>query len=211
MRIRAKFTKIGNVKFVGHLDTVRLFQRAIKVAGIPIAYSEGFNPHSKVYFALPLPVGMESVGEYIEIKTKTDVAPADLKDSLNAVLPKGIELLDCDEAEEGAPTLMSQVDAAIYEIIIKNLDNADKIVNVLEQPSIVIAKRNKKKKWVEQEIKPLILDYAITEDEEGIILTAKIKAGSRSNLNPELMLKAIFGSEFENITYDIKRQKLFLV
>ncbi|WP_010167887.1 TIGR03936 family radical SAM-associated protein [Candidatus Epulonipiscium viviparus] len=211
MRIRAKFTKIGNVKFVGHLDTVRLFQRAIKVAGIPIAYSEGFNPHSKVYFALPLPVGMESVGEYIEIKTKTDVAPADLKDSLNAVLPKGIELLDCDEAEEGAPTLMSQVDAAIYEIIIKNLDNADKIVNVLEQPSIVIAKRNKKKKWVEQEIKPLILDYAITEDEEGIILTAKIKAGSRSNLNPELMLKAIFGSEFENITYDIKRKKLFLV
>ncbi|ONI43309.1 hypothetical protein AN641_01420 [Candidatus Epulonipiscioides gigas] len=208
MRIRGKFTKEGDVKFVGHLDTMRMFQRAVKVAKIPVAYSEGFNPHLKVYFAMPLPVGVESIGEYIEIKTKIDVSPVQVKETLNNILPKGIRLVDCFVVEENAATLMSKVDMALYEIVL-NIENPEKIIKVLEQPSIIITKRNKKKKFVEQDIKSFILEYALNQNNEQIILSTKLKAGSKENLSPELLLEAIFGEKLDTITYDIKRIELF--
>ncbi|OON94703.1 MAG: hypothetical protein ATN31_02610 [Candidatus Epulonipiscioides saccharophilum] len=211
MRIRAKFTKEGNIKFVGHLDTVRLFQRAIKMAKIPIAYSEGFNPHSKVYFGLPLPVGMESEGEYLEIKTKENIDVSTAKDQLNNKLPEGIILTECFEIEDNTPTLMSQVDSAIYEIEINEDICKARILEKLEQPSIVVTKRNKKKKFVQQEIKPLILNYDIIKESGRTIIIAKIKAGSRSNLSPEILMKAVFVDELPNLEYKIKRKELFLV
>ena len=74
MKYRIKFTKVGKVRFVGHLDLLKLFQRAIKRAGIPVAYSNGFNPHQLIGFAIPLPLGMASVGEYVDVELKEEVS-----------------------------------------------------------------------------------------------------------------------------------------
>ena len=71
MKIRIKFAKRGSLKFVGHLDTMRYFQKLIRRAGIDIAYSEGFNPHQKLSFAQPLGVGMLSEGEYVDIEVNS--------------------------------------------------------------------------------------------------------------------------------------------
>ncbi|OON99634.1 MAG: hypothetical protein ATN35_11700 [Epulopiscium sp. Nele67-Bin004] len=208
MRIRGKFTKEGRVKFVGHLDTVRLFQRAIKVAKINVAYSEGFNPHSKVYFAMPLSVGVSSVGEYIEIRTKDDMDVADMKERLNNILPEGIKMLDTFEVVEGTPTLMSQVDVADYVVDI-DYENKAQLLQVLQQDEILISKRNKKKKWVEVDIKPLIIDCEIVETENKLQIIAKLFAGSKQNLNVDLLLKALFKEEFDNLIYTVTRTELY--
>ncbi|OOB79665.1 MAG: hypothetical protein BEN18_02995 [Epulopiscium sp. Nuni2H_MBin001] len=202
MRIRGQFTKEGNVKFVGHLDTMRMFQRAIKMAKIPVAYSEGFNPHSKIYFAMPLSVGVSSVGEYIEIRTKEDIEPEVVQNKLNAVLPRGVKLKTCFEVQPTAPTLMSQVDVADY-IIKFEQDYSDKIEQTLCKEEIPISKRNKKKKWVDVDIKPLIINYEISDAQ----LKVKLYAGSKQNLNVDLLLKAIFGED--EIICNIERIDLY--
>ncbi len=204
MRIRGQFTKEGNVKFVGHLDTMRMFQRAIRVAKIPVAYSEGFNPHAKVYFAMPLSVGMSSTGEYIEIRTKEDVTPQEVQDDLNEVLPRGIKLSSCFEVSSTTPTLMSQVDVADY-IVRFEQDYSEQIEQALYKEEIQISKRNKKKKWVDIDIKPLIINYEISPKQ----LKVKLFAGSKQNLNVDLLLKAIFGEDVEQLLYTIERLELY--
>ncbi len=206
MRIRGQFTKEGNVKFVGHLDTVRMFQRAIKVAKIPVAYSEGFNPHSKVYFAMPLSVGVASVGEYIEIRTKEDMPPDEVQSRLNQVLPRGIRLSSCFEVDATTPTLMSQVEVADYLVKFEQ-DFSEKIEQALYKEEIQISKRNKKKKWVEIDIKPLIINYEITPAQ----LKVKLYAGSKQNLSVDLLLKAIFGDQLEELIYSIERIDLYTI
>ncbi|OOB76925.1 MAG: hypothetical protein BEN19_03265 [Epulopiscium sp. Nuni2H_MBin003] len=204
MRVRGQFTKEGNVKFVGHLDTMRLFQRAIKIANIPVAYSEGFNPHSKVYFALPLSVGVSSVGEYIEIKTTADIDLEEARHALNKVLPIGIKLTSLFEVIEGTPTLMSQVNAAAYVIIIEDED-IDKVNNILNQPKIMTTKMNKKKKQVELDIKPLILDYSLSKNEDAVVMQVKLLAGSTKNLSPDLLVNTIG----KDLDYHVKRLDLY--
>ncbi len=214
MRIRGQFTKVGNVKFVGHLDTVRMFQRAIKMAQIPIAYSEGFNPHSKVYFALPLSVGVSSTGEYIEIRTTEDISPAEVQTRLNNVLPNGIKFNSCFQIEQSMPTLMSQVDGADYFVKIEcnNPREYKSLVDTtLAKDEIIISKRNKKKKWNDVDIKPLIIDYKVLEKDNHLELHLKLFAGSKQNLNVDLLLKAIFKDELENLIYSIERQDLYTI
>ncbi|ONI40872.1 hypothetical protein AN639_03595 [Candidatus Epulonipiscium fishelsonii] len=206
MRIRGKFTKEGQTKFVGHLDTVRLFQRAIKTSGLPIAYSEGFNPHSKVYFAMPLSVGVSSEGEYIEIKTTQDVDLTEAKVNLNKVLPQGIKVDSFKSVPSEAPTLMSQVDVADYTITINtNEDLTDMLKSTLDQNEIITTKQNKKKKIVEIDIKPLIISYDVCYSEK-LILKVRLYTGSKQNLSPDLLVKCLLGEKYD---YDVHRTELY--
>ncbi|OON95941.1 MAG: hypothetical protein ATN36_07025 [Epulopiscium sp. Nele67-Bin005] len=211
MRIRGKFTKLGAIKYVGHLDTVRLFQRAIKMAHIPVAYSEGFNPHSKVYFAMPLSVGVSSEGEYIEIKTTKDIDLDETTNSLNSVLPEGIKMEKFVEVEQQMPTLMSQVDRADYVLTLEAPTSPEisELEENLNQDTLIIRKRNKKNKWSEVDIKPLIINYHIEKNEEQIIINTQIKTGSKANLSPELLLRAICPNHFDTLVYDIHRKELY--
>ena len=68
MKIRIKFSKTGTMKFIGHLDTMRFFQKVMRLSGIDICYSEGYRPHQIMSFASPLGVGVESLGEYLDIE-----------------------------------------------------------------------------------------------------------------------------------------------
>ncbi|ONI46374.1 hypothetical protein AN640_03535 [Candidatus Epulonipiscium fishelsonii] len=206
MRIRGKFKKEGYVKFVGHLDTVRLFQRAIKTSGLPIAYSEGFNPHSKVYFAMPLSVGVSSEGEYIEIKTTKDVDLNIATINLNKVLPEGIKIDNFKNVPDQSPTLMSQVDAADYTITINtNEDIYYKLKSILSQDKIITTKQNKKKKILEIDIKPLIINYDISYVDKPI-LKVRLYAGSKQNLSPDLLVKCLIGESYD---YDVHRTELY--
>ncbi len=212
MLIRLKFSKQGQVKFVGHLDTVRLFQRAIKVVNLPVAYSLGFNPHSLVYFALPLSVGVSSVGEYMDIITKENIAVYKVKESLNDVLTKDIKILDAFLIDENTPSLMSLVSAADYRI---NLPkeyfpslNKEEIEQKINQEEILVTKKTKK--GLQQiDIRPMILSHKIDNLDDALCIDIKVHAGSQSNLNPELFLTAITNSNLDNKLYYIERQELY--
>ncbi len=212
MKSRFKFTKQGHVKFVGHLDTVRLFQRAVRVAGIPIAYSQGFNPHALVYFAMPLSVGVSSISEYLEVVTTEDLDPQAMMQSLNAVLPEGIKILEAFQIEEKGPTLMSLVQEADYRIYLPKASVDATMLAAckarLEAPEILTMKKGKKK-TTEVDLKPLIRAYTWDETATNDTLFVKVAAGSAENLSPDLLLKAITDKACEQWDYAIEREALY--
>ena len=93
MKIRIKFAKQGVMRFIGHLDIMRYFQKAMRRAHIDIAFTEGFSPHMIMSFAAPLGVGLTSNGEYMDIEIKSPIASADAVRQLNEVMVEGMEVL----------------------------------------------------------------------------------------------------------------------
>jgi len=95
-RIKIKFTKGEEVKFISHRDLMRTFQRAIRRAGLPILYSQGFNPHMKISWGNALKVGVVSLGEYAQLQIDGWIRPHEAMAKLNAVLPKGLEIIEAN-------------------------------------------------------------------------------------------------------------------
>jgi radical SAM-linked protein len=95
-RIKIKFTKGEEVKFISHRDLMRTFQRAIRRAGLPILYSQGFNPHMKISWGNALKVGVVSAGEYAELHIDGWIRPRDALERLNQTLPKGLEIIEAN-------------------------------------------------------------------------------------------------------------------
>ena len=92
-KVRLRFSKRDGLRFIGHLDFLRVFQQMIRRSGLPIAYSQGFNPHQIVSFALPLPLGMESVHDYADITLTAGVPAGEIVESLNDAAPRGLHVL----------------------------------------------------------------------------------------------------------------------
>ena len=211
MKVRLKFSKTGKVKYVGHLDTMRMFQRAIKVAGLPVSYSQGFSPHSLVYFALPLAVGMSSEGEYMEIVLDYDVPVDEVKERLQNVLVQGIEIIDAYEIEGKTSSLMSLVQGADYGIVLTCPENPEITAESLQEQvtmseELIVLKKGKKG-IAPVDIKPLILKSAFTQDGERIKIDLQVYAGSSKNLNPDLFVKALLGEK--TYTMQVGRKELY--
>ena len=102
MKVRIKFTKEGPMKFVGHLDTMRYFQKAIRRAGLDVVYTHGFNPHQVMSFAAPLGVGLCSVGEYMDVEIASSDGAEDFKERLQEACPYGIDILSVKMLPEKA-------------------------------------------------------------------------------------------------------------
>ena len=127
MNVRVRFAKYGAVKFIGHLDVLRYFQKAVRRAGLKIAYSQGFHPHQIMSFASPLGVGITSEGEYMDMELTADYTPQEIVDSLNSAMVEGFTVLSArilPEPENGRKreTAMSLVTAADYLITVKEND-----------------------------------------------------------------------------------------
>ena len=131
MKYRVKFTKTGKVRFLGHLDVMRYFQKAIRRAALPVAYSEGFSPHQIISFASPLSVGAESVGEYFDVEMRESVDPDALTDSLNAAMAEGFSVLGAVQLPETAGhklNAMAQVKAAEYMTAVTDSNYVNKLM-----------------------------------------------------------------------------------
>ena len=179
-----RFAKGGKMKYIGHLDLMRVFQSAIRRAKLPIAYSMGFNPHQRLSFAMPLPVGMDSVCEYIELLLDE---PSDVI-ALGDHLPDGLRILSTYEVPEKAPSPAAVVTAADYrltgsEIII----DKEKVQSLWNAPEIIVMKKTKKGE-AEADIRPDIL--ALEYDPIGAV-TMRLSAGSARNLSPALVAQLI--------------------
>lgn len=116
MKIRIKFAKYGSMKFIGHLDMMRFFQKAIRRAGIDIHYSEGFSPHQIMSFAAPLGVGIESLGEYLDIEVNSLRGTQELVSALNQTMVEGVQILDARILADTVKNAMASVAAASYQL-----------------------------------------------------------------------------------------------
>lgn len=120
MKVRIKYTKSGSMKFIGHLDVMRYFQKAVKRAGLDIAYSQGFSPHQLMSFAAPLALGVTSEGEYFEAEFNTLVTSEEFVRRFNEQMVEGMRVNDVVLLPEGAKKAMSIVCASDYIVTICN-------------------------------------------------------------------------------------------
>lgn len=144
MRIIAKFTKGEAVRFVSHLDIQSLFQRGMRRARIPLAYSQGFNPHPLLSFATALSVGYTSAGEWLDVKLGAPMEAEAFQNALNAALPFGFSIVEAHEKEDAFPSLSSLMAAAAYSVPLDmEKEELRRALEALLAGPILVQKRSK--------------------------------------------------------------------
>jgi len=233
MKLRIRFGKSGMMRFIGHLDMVRYFQKAFRRAGFDMKYTQGFHPHQIMSFASPLGVGLESTGEYMDIEIERPGAKGiysdpenltgeNLKASLEQMelvlkgeMAEGVDIISIIPLRDDSKNAMSLLAGADYNIRFKEgrvpasaaeLDDA--IAGFLAQQEIIVTKKTKKSEK-EVDLKPLIYDLR-TEGDGSIFM--KVSAGSAANLKPELVLNTLCsfaGFDLEEFSYIITRLEMY--
>ena len=217
MTVRIKFSKFGAMKFIGHLDVMRYFQKAIRRAEFDVCYSQGFHPHQVMSFAAPLGVGLTSDGEYLDLDLHTCEETQVMIEKLNAVMTEGFlitsfEILPETPVGKKKEAAMSLIAAADYQVSIKDNQQLPegfpstqeefvlKMQEFLSQNEITVLKKTKKKEK-EENIRPFILKAGCAYDglpyenhmevyENGRTYFFQLTTGSVNNLKPELIMEA---------------------
>ena len=202
MKARIKFRKNGVMKFIGHLDIMRYFQKAIRRAEIPIAFTSGYSPHMIMSFANPLGVGLTSDGEYFDIELTESIASKEAVRRLNEQMVDGMEIVSFVQIPDDKKSKgMSIVAGSLPE----NL--AEKLEAFYAQNEICVVKKTKKSEK-EVDIRPMI--YKL-ECRDGKIYM-RVAAGSVQNLKPELVTEAFvryLGMDAEEVTFTHHRLETF--
>lgn len=208
MRIRIKFRKYGVMRFIGHLDIMRYFQKAMRRANIDIAYSEGFSPHQIMSFAAPLGVGITSDGEYLDIEANSTKSSEESIAALNAVMVDGIDIVSYVALRQDAKKAMTAVAAADYSVYFKNQidftqEELEEKIRIYyeERDSIEVTKQTKKSERV-IDLKPLIYQFSPCNlpDLGWQGFSMQLCTGSTDNIKPELVLQDFY--QFFGKTYD---------
>ena len=216
MKIRIKFRKWGCMKFIGHLDMLRFFQKAMRRADIDICYSEGFSPHQIMSFAAPLGVGITSDGEYFDIEVHSTKSTAESLKAINDTLVDGVEVTGYVALPDNAKTAMSIVTAADYTLSYKEGYESPLTANewslkieefFTSQNSFTIVKKTKKSEK-EMDLKPLVYDFKVEEVDGKPSFYLNVSTGSVDNIKPELVLASIYeklGLEYHEASIAIHR------
>lgn len=213
MKVRIKFSKQGPVKFLGHLDTMRYFQKAIRRAELPVAFSGGYSPHMIMSFAAPLGVGTTSQGEYFDVEFTETISTAEIVKRLNSTMAEGMEILSARQVEDGkASKAMSLVAAADYYVEFREgkepkISWKDKVEAFLEQNEILVMKKTKKSEK-EVDIRPFIYKMEVRENK----IFYKLASASANYTKPELVTDTFFGwlgEELLPFAYTVERLEVY--
>src|SRR5665647_2108040 len=213
-RYIVKFSKFGYIKYISHLDLMRLFKRSFKRMGIKLEYSQGFNPHPKMGLAQPLSLGYESSGEILEFETVDKINEENILEIFNLAMPEGIKIIEFKEIKAEGKSLAAITEFAEYRIRLPyhgTLTQNVKVLDFMNHAEIISQKLNKKKELIEVNIKSMIKELAINDNSGELIIFAKLDAGSLSNLSPELLIKAIsnyFKLEYDRTEVEIIRESI---
>ena len=219
MKIRIKFSKQGNMRFIGHLDIMRYFQKAMRRADVDIRYSEGFSPHQIMSFAAPLGVGLTGSGEYLDIEVLSTESSGRMVERLNAQMAEGMEVLSFKRLPDSAGNAMSLVAACDYTVSLKKdyeevlgmsaREFFDGLCGFIETGDLNIVKKTKKGEK-QMDLRPYIYEHRPSEDGNSIFL--RLSAGSAANVKPELLLEAFCRScsrEFPVFGFSINREEVY--
>ena len=192
MDVRMSFEKTGMAKFISHLDTVRLITRSMKRACVPIWFTEGFNPHAFLTFAMPLSLGFESYCETVDFRLMEEMDLDELAKKINDALPVDITVKEIYVYE----TCPNDIRWAEYKIIFNNpdkllLENAEKVLSADEILVLKKAKQGRKKIDKEVNIKEHIKSFDLTEEKGKLVLNTILSSGTSININPMLLIGAI--------------------
>jgi len=192
-KVRLRFSKLGKIRFTSHRDVARIWERALRRASLPIAYTEGFSPRPKLHFGLALSTGHESMAEYLDVDLKEAIEAHTLPVLLNPELPTGIEITNAAPLEPGTPSLQEDVTSCSWRIEARDLEpgRADELVAGVLAADEVLITRTRKGKEVTDDLRPAIL--AVTVDgptAAGTELLAELAVHPRS-ARPSELLRAL--------------------
>ena len=194
-RLRLVFAKKAQVKYISHLDLSLTWERALRRAQIPLAYSKGFNPRPKIQFASGLPLGTTGAAEIVDIVTTELVEPGEAQARITAVLPHGIGLHSVATVELKSPSLQHQLRQAEYQVRVETdlpeATLAERIDGLLAANSLIRTRRRRNRDE-EFDLRPWLHQLRLSRaDEASLLLTMRVTAGQLGNLRPEDVLKAL--------------------
>lgn len=237
MKARLKFSKVGSMRFIGHLDVMRYFQKAFRRAGIAVSYSQGFSPHQLMSFASPLGIGLSSDGEYLDIVLEDGEDVSRLPEQINAQMNEEIRVKEFTVLREESKASMAVLAACDYLIGVKPgkesflLDEnrrREALRRFARREMITVLKKTKRSEK-SMDIREYV--YKVTDSPEDFqaftgceygapswdpetapALYMQLTAGSVINIKPELVLEALFGQEEESfrwMDYQIHRLEMY--
>lgn len=206
---RLKFSKRGMGKYISHLDLLRAFTRAISRADLPVRYTQGFNPHQIMTFSLPLPIGVTSECEFVDVDFEESAENDEIMSRLNETLPPDIRILSVGALVKSA----ANIAFAEYEIMLRASFelNKEAIEGFFKQEEIPVTKKTKKGDK-EVNLAEYIRSVKIDETEETTLkMTVCLAAGGAKNIKPDIMISSLEGylnlGEFDEVK--IHRTKIF--
>jgi radical SAM-linked protein len=200
MRLRLTFTKTGSLKYTGHLNLHRTLERTFRRAGLPLAYSQGFNPQPRMNLAEALPLGITSECEVMDVWLETQIDLEQAQKDLDRAAPPGMQILTMREVDEQSSSLQTQVVAAEYRVTVSGgvtVDLDSRARDLLSQSTLMRERRGK-----HYDLRPLIESLSVEEN----VLVMKLSARDGATGRPDEVLKAL-GMEGSNV----HRSRLFFV
>ena len=191
MRIRITFAKLGALRYTGHLDLHKLWERTARRAELPLAYSQGFHPQPKMNIAAALPLGFSSRCEVLDMRLERDIPLEGLREKLQGTLQTGIQVMAVESVADSAPTLQTEVVSAEYEVVLIEAgfdpEVKRRIESVMATESIIRTRRGK-----EYDLRPLIETLNLGDDK----ITMRLAAREGATGRPEEVLD-VLGIAFE--------------
>jgi len=192
--LRVRYAKEGKARFLGHLDTVRTFERAVRRAKVPVAYSQGFHPRPRLSFGPPLPLGIESTVEYIDIHL-SEPYPRDIVVALNRVLPEGFRALEARPMFGRTPSLSSAISLAVYSVELKGVVGLEELVRKFMEREHVSIRRRVRDEERTVDIRPGI--KALVPGDGS--LEMRVSVGKDDSPRPYEVLEALLGWPEERV------------
>lgn len=191
MRARITFTKQGPLRYTGHLDLHRLWERAMRRAELPITYSQGFHPQPKISLAAALPLGFSSRGEVLDVRLNEEIPVEEISTRLKESLPPDIQVLKVESVDERAPALQTQVLSATYEARLSEpIDPSELTRRVEELMNAETLPRERRGKFYD--LRPLVeMLSVITEANGKVWLRMALAAREGATGRPEEVLTAL--------------------
>lgn len=210
-RLRIKFNRGEELKFISHLDITRLWQRAFVRAGVPLAYSQGFNPHPQISLAAPLPVGVTGEAELMDIYCARNVSPPSFTQSVNRELPGGIRIVQTQQVNPTLPALQAVVALAEYDITVATDRSKEEVERMIAQllSLATLPWQHERDTGVRHyDLRTLVQDIWLIDCKDGnAVIGMKLNCDSNGSGRPEQVSLAL---GFTGYPRSINRTELFL-
>ncbi len=205
MRVRITFSKQGALRYTGHLDLHKLWERAARRADLPLSYSQGYHPQPKINLAAALPLGFSSRGEIMDIRLNEDLALEEISTRLKESLPTGIQVIHVESVDEQAPALQTQVLSATYEAHLTEPVEGSELTRKVEQ-IMMSESLPRERRGKSYDLRPLIeMLSVVTESDGKIWLRMTLAAREGATGRPEEVLNAL---EIASETARVERTSL---
>ena len=194
IRLRITFAKGEEVRYISHLDLMRAWERLLRRANVPLAYSKGFNPHPKMSFATPLPVGVTGTAELMDVVLETTMTPDEFRVMIEGQRLPGVEVIAVDEVDLAAPSLPSLVRAGEYRARLAGDERREVIagrIDGLLAARELIRDRRREGEVRRYDLRPLVDDISIEDWDGEKVLWMRLNVASTGTGRPDEVLDAL--------------------